>query len=208
MVNYNNGKIYKITALNAPEEEKVYIGSTTKNRLCERMAKHRIDYKQWKEGKCTKVMSFELFDKYGIENCQIVLLELVNANSKDELLMRERYYIQAMNCYNKISPIQTEEERKLYEKEYRDNHKKETKKYKAEYQIKNREKLCQTKMEYYALNKDEMNEKARERYKLNRDVKLAKANQSFDCECGGSYCYGTKSRHFKTLMHSQFINPK
>jgi hypothetical protein len=40
-----------------------------------------------------KTRSFEVFEKYGVENCAIILLEYVNAHSKDELLAREKYYV-------------------------------------------------------------------------------------------------------------------
>jgi hypothetical protein len=46
MTNYNNGKIYKIEPLNG-EDGDIYIGSTTKKLLCQRMASHRYDYKRW-----------------------------------------------------------------------------------------------------------------------------------------------------------------
>ena len=37
----------------------------------------------------TKCKSYDLFDKYGIDNCQILLIEKVNATCKEELLSRE-----------------------------------------------------------------------------------------------------------------------
>jgi hypothetical protein len=101
MVNYNNGKIYKIEPICEHEEGEIYIGSTTKDKLCQRMTKHRNDYNCWKNGKYHKFTSFDLFDKYGIENCKIYLIENVNANTKDELLSREGYYIRTMKCINK-----------------------------------------------------------------------------------------------------------
>ena len=42
-----------------------------------------------------------MFEKYGI----IVLLENVNANSKDEMLAREAYYIRNFKCINKNIPL-------------------------------------------------------------------------------------------------------
>ena len=119
MVNYNNGKIYKIEPIIEHEIEEVYIGSTTKEYLCQRMDTHRSDYKRWKLGKRKhKTSSFLLFDKYKISNCEIILLESVNANSKDELLAREKYYIQLLQCVNKCTPNVTHEEKKEKKKEY------------------------------------------------------------------------------------------
>ena len=75
MVNYSNSKVYKNEPIVEHEESDIYIGSTTKHYLSQRMDAHRADYKQWKDEKHNKTTSFDLFDKYGLENCQIVLLE-------------------------------------------------------------------------------------------------------------------------------------
>ena len=61
MVNYSNGKIYKIEPLEG-EEGDVYIGSTTKQYLSQRMVEHRDSYKRWKSGaKIGKTSSYILF---------------------------------------------------------------------------------------------------------------------------------------------------
>ena len=41
----------------------------------------------------TNIKSFNLFEKYGVDNCRIVLLESFNAIDKDELNQKELYYI-------------------------------------------------------------------------------------------------------------------
>ena len=41
MVNYGNSKIYKIWS---PNGDNIYIGSTTKKYLSQRMVEHRCDY--------------------------------------------------------------------------------------------------------------------------------------------------------------------
>ena len=50
MVNYGNGKIYKIEPICDHDEGEVYIGSTTKDYLSQRMDTHRADYKSWLKG--------------------------------------------------------------------------------------------------------------------------------------------------------------
>lgn len=109
MTNYSNGKIYKIEPLNG-EDGDIYIGSTTKEYLSQRMTAHRTNYKQYLNGKTGNVTSFNLFNKYGVGNCNIILLELVNANSKDELHAREAHYIKSLSCINKVVPLQTPKE--------------------------------------------------------------------------------------------------
>ena len=129
MVNYGNGKIYKIEPIVEHAEGDIYIGSTTKKYLSQRMDTHRSNYKGWKDGKRNKTMSYELFDKYGIENCDIILLESVNANCKDELHTREAYYIKTLKCVNKNIPKRTQDEIKQYKIQYIENNKDKIKEY-------------------------------------------------------------------------------
>ena len=129
-INYNNGKIYKLAPICGHDEGDIYIGSTTKEYLCQRMTAHKYQYKRYKKGSMGKVMSFDIFDKYGPENVKITLIELVNANSKDELLSREAYYIRNTNCINKQIPLRTKKQyrqdnkekikdiKKIYNKQY------------------------------------------------------------------------------------------
>ena len=49
MINYNNGKIYVIRPIVDHEEEKVYIGSTTKHYLSDRLFCHRNMYEKYNE---------------------------------------------------------------------------------------------------------------------------------------------------------------
>jgi hypothetical protein len=108
-INYKNGKIYKIEPVNG-EEGEIYIGSTTKQYLSQRMTAHRANYNRWKNGKCYKVMAFDLFDKFGLDNCKIILLESCPCESKDQLHARESHHIRTLNCINKMVPGRTDKE--------------------------------------------------------------------------------------------------
>jgi hypothetical protein len=118
MVNYENSKIYKIEPMCNHLENEVYIGSTTKTYLSQRLQQHKCLYNNWKKGKYGKVMVFELFDKYGFENCNIFLIEKVNCTSIDDLRTREGHYIKTSNCINKKVEGRTDEEKKSYRKDY------------------------------------------------------------------------------------------
>ena len=107
MVNYQNGKIYKIEDVGG---NMCYIGSTTKDFLSKRMAEHRAKFKSFKNGTYHKITAFTLFETYGLENCNIVLIELCPCDTKDELIKRESHYIRTMECVNKIIPDQTKVE--------------------------------------------------------------------------------------------------
>jgi hypothetical protein len=117
-INYKNGKIYKIEPICDHDEGDVYIGSTTKEYLSQRMTAHRSGYNCFKRGtRKHKLISYDLFEKYGVSNCDIILLELVEANSKDELHKREAHYIRTMKCVNRFIPLRTEREYKQEHKE-------------------------------------------------------------------------------------------
>ncbi len=137
MVNYQQGKVYKIESINSVDgDSDIYIGSTTKHYLSERMVWHRGGYVQWKKGNINyrkkKVSSFILFDKYGVQNCRIVLLETCPCNSVEELRAKEACYIRSMPNVNKNIPGRTKEM-------YREEHK---------------EHLHQRELDYYQENKE------------------------------------------------------
>ena len=96
----------------------IYIGSTCKPRLSQRLTKHRGNYKQWKKGNYSHVRSFDLFDKYGVDNCNILLLESYPCLNIDELRKKECYYIKNIPCVNKNIPGRTVKESK---KQYYEN---------------------------------------------------------------------------------------
>ena len=54
MVNYQNGKIYRIIPTVEYNESDIYIGSTKTLYLSHRFDCHRREYKRWKLGKITK----------------------------------------------------------------------------------------------------------------------------------------------------------
>ena len=140
MVNYSKGKIYKIQRVGGNSE--IYIGSTTKDYLSQRMEKHRSSYKCWKKTDNNYFMnSFKIFDLYGFENCEILLLESVNCNSKDELHARERYHIENNTCVNKYIPGRKKRE---YKKLYRENNKERIKEQSKLYYEQNKERINST----------------------------------------------------------------
>ena len=69
MVNYKQGKIYKIecnvTGL-------IYIGSTCKKKLSGRMTNHRYDYKKYLKGKKKYLSSFKVMEN---KDYVIILIE-------------------------------------------------------------------------------------------------------------------------------------
>ena len=97
MVNYNNGKIYKIEPICNHDEGDIYIGSTTKQYLSQRLVQHKSNYARYQAGIMYYVSSFDILEN---DNYIMSLIENVNCNTKDELLAREGYYIKSLECVN------------------------------------------------------------------------------------------------------------
>lgn len=106
MVDYTKTKIYKIMSNSG---EKVYIDATAKNYLSQRLQQHKNDFKKFKEGKMKFQMVFELFDRYGVENCKIILIESFPCISKDEKTARMEHHKKAAGN-SEVGYVMTEEE--------------------------------------------------------------------------------------------------
>ena len=122
MVNYKNGKIYKIVST---KTNKIYIGSTTKKYLSERMASHRCDYQSYKYGTHGYVSSYDIL-KY--KDAMILLLETYPCKSKDALFVREQFWKDlyqdiCVNINNTISKSKyAYYSRKIYNNNYHKTH--------------------------------------------------------------------------------------
>lgn len=176
MVNYQNGKIY---AIKSNLGDKVYVGSTTKKYLSERMSDHRGAFKACKKGTAHWCASHELFTQYGVENCYIELVELFPSNTRDELATRENHYIRSLVCVNKQLAISTPESTVAAKKKYQDNNREKIKEiHRASYERnravirergfkyreENRKEILRKKAEYYEKNREAIQRKDRERY--------------------------------------------
>jgi hypothetical protein len=216
MVNYQNGKIYKIESLIGGC---IYVGSTCQ-KLSSRMAGHRRDSKKRKD--CS---SLEVF-KY--PDVKILLILNYPCNSKEELLSKEAEYIRQLDCVNKRIPGRTV--KKYYEdnkeiilkkhKEYRDNNKEKIKEWKVKNYLENKEIILKKNKEYRDNNKELIklqNKKYRDKnkeivklkkkkyYEKNRE-KISKRNkEKYTCVCGSTFSIVNKLRHNKSKKHLKFI---
>jgi hypothetical protein len=91
-MDYSKGKIYKIIDLTNGD---VYIGSTIQGNLTR---------------PCHKCHDFYIGRNY--DNCKIIVMETFNYITYEEVLWKEREWIDKTDCINKNRPIITEEERK------------------------------------------------------------------------------------------------
>lgn len=181
MNKYNDGKIYKII-VNIENCDECYFGSTIQ-KLCQRFANHKSTFKRYKEDKDkTYRSSFYLFEKYGVDNCKIILVENYPCENREELNQREQYYIDTfLNC-NKINSFMTEEQtkesNKQSQKKYRENNKEKIieykKEYNKEYYEQNKEQKKEKSKQYYKNNKEKIKEQKKQYYENNKEKILEK----------------------------------
>jgi len=94
---YATAKIYKVVD---NSYTMCYYGSTTQQ-LSRRMAKHRLHYRLFGDGKFSRISVFDIFDAHGADNCKIELVEECPCETKEQLNRREGAYIRDNECVNK-----------------------------------------------------------------------------------------------------------
>jgi hypothetical protein len=202
MPDYQNGKIYKIIVKNTEEEYRPYIGSTSLKYLCYRWNNHKQAYKNNIKKNITN--SKILFDKFGIDNCEIVLIEAYPCNSKEELCARERYWYDKIENCNRFKPMLTQEEKDNASKEY----------YKKLLEL--NPNFCKDKYvvdKARAIQKDPNWAKTLYRKRLERNPnfnkdKYLKVCHDVECECGMIIKMSSLNRHKKRDIHLKKMNAK
>jgi len=163
MVNYENGKIYKIVC---NETGLIYIGSTAQKYLSTRLGEHKKNYKAYLNGNHNYITSFKVLE---CENYVIILLENYSCNDKYSLQGKERHYIETIECVNKVIPnrikkeycLDNQDKISLYNTNYYQMNKNKLKENIKKYRESNKDKLKEKKKDYYEDNKDEIKVKTK-----------------------------------------------
>ena len=220
---YAHAKIYEIRPVNGGEEHERYFGSTTRKYLSTRLSQHKSCYKMWKNGLFRKLTVYNLCDKYGVEGCEIILIEAVKCNSNDELLAREKNLIQNNLCVNKVVPLRTHAEyylehkkehnnfmkqyyidninrHKEYSKAYRNNNLDKCKEREQTYRNTNIDKIKIYHINYSKNNADKIKKYRKEHYQ--------RTKTNYTCECGLVLLQKSKNRHLNSKNHLQALESK
>ena len=188
MVNYENGKVYK---LYSPSKNIVYIGSTAEKYLSRRLQHHLSDYKKYKKNTHHYCKSFDVLE---CVDYKIELVEEVSCNNVEQLREREKYYILNNDCINKNIPNRNKKE---YQKEWRNNNKEHFKEWNKNYNQKNKEYKKEYNKNYRQENKENL-----------KEYKKKYGSQVIICECGCEITRWGLSNHTKTQKHIKLINNK
>jgi hypothetical protein len=152
MVNYGNGKIYRIVC---NKSGKQYIGSTT-IALSARLSQHKKLFRN-----ARTCLSREVIEGGDYE---IRLIEDFPCDRKEQLLAKERHYIEAQDCVNKKVPLRT----------------------KHEWYMENRDELIRKQMLWNNANKDKVEmykqrfaEKQLRQYEMNVGINLDEEYENY-----------------------------
>ena len=177
MLNYNNSSIYKLCCKDANIKD-IYIGSTTnftRRKCCHKSACNNINTQKYN----CKVYKF-IRDNGNWDNWDMVLIENVNVNNKNELHKKEREWIEKLiPSLNSNIPTRTKKEYTEMNKEtkkiYYEKNKETKKEYQKIYNEKNKENIKGYKKIYYEHNKEYQKEyrakKKKEKLELEKLIK-------------------------------------
>ena len=157
MVTYGNSKIYKIERKS--DNALIYVGSTTKQYLSQRLVEHKAKSKRHPNRKVYK----SIFDNEGWENHQILLIKLYPCNSRDELRSEEARFIRVLKPISNIEiPMRTS----------------------TEYYVDNCEKIKLRVNNFRKENPEIIKERKKKYYYANQDKIKEKRSQTITCCCG------------------------
>jgi hypothetical protein len=194
----------------------VYVGSTCEPTLARRLAKHVGNYKVWSKdySKASYTTSYKIIEG---GNYDIILIEEIKCETKDQLHARERYYIESQECVNKFIPTRTQKE---YGKIYREEHKGEMKEYQKDYVKNHKEDISIKQKQYYEKHREDRkvyNQMYRENHQqilsikqktyreLHKEELNVKQNLKYTCICGKVYTHCAKKRHEKSHYHQNYL---
>ena len=223
MDKFKQAKIYKIRDIN---NNMCYIGSTCQKYLSTRLGNHKFHFRKYQDEKYKnkRMTSFIIFEKYGLDNCIIELIENYPCNDKQELLKREGYYIENTDCINRCVSGRTKKE---YQALYYKNHKEEKehyRKYKAKKYTITPEKRKQYNKTSYEKHKETISQRGKEKYKEEKDKILERNKKYYDSRkedikqirqsdytcliCNCVVQLNNKWRHDKTQKHLDNLHNK
>ena len=144
--------------------------------MCQRLAKHVSDWRLFKLKKdyVRRITSFSILDQ---GNYYIELVEIVNCSSKEELHIRERFWLKNNPCVNLLKNLMRTPE--------------DNKEYHDVWNLSNRDAIRGHKKAYA--------EKNITKIRANRGECLL-------CDCGRYYTRANRAVHIKSIFHKENIN--
>jgi len=154
----------------------IYVGSTTNKNRRKQQHKRNCNDENDKEKYNMRVYKF-IRETGGFDNWSLILVEKYPCNSKQELEMRERYWMEQLHSTLNSKSV-------------------------TSYQHLWFEDRCEYYKKYTEENKNHLREHRKEYRKLNEEY----LKKQTICECGGHYTTTHLARHLKTNRHLEYIS--
>ncbi len=189
-IDYSKTKIYKIACKDVSIKDE-YVGSTTD--MVKRRACHKCSCNNEKDKEHTNLPVYVFIRAHGgWDNWDMTVIENFPCKTSEEQRTRERFWLETLGAkLNAHSPIQTQEELKLYTQNFqkKDSHKAYIAKYREEH-------------------RDATNDRNKTYHVEHRQEILARKQKRVTCECGAEICYGDTSKHNKSAKHIKAMKLK
>ena len=218
-IDYSNTIIYKIVC-NDLSVTDCYVGNTTQFR--QRKSQHKKNCNNSNSKKYNIPLYKFIREHDGWENFSMIEIEKYPCTDGNEARSRERFYFDLLNAnLNKYKPLTTEDERKQYDKEYKQ--KEEYKEKKKIYYEENKDKIQEYHKKYKDEHKNEIKEKDKiyrdnnkEKIKIyreenkekitkyredNKDIINTFKREKVTCSCNAIISRGYMSDHLKSFKH-------
>jgi hypothetical protein len=197
------GRIYKIIS---GQGDECYVGSTFQS-LTYRWRDHKQGYRSYKKDNNNNISSYDLFDKYGVDNCAIILIKEYEICDRRHMEAYEQLWINKLNCINKQNSFcikklykkqyreqnkdkiiqrnkqyyeQNKDKYKEHNKQYREQNKDKCKEHNKQWREQNKDKCKEHNKQYREQNKDKINQRKRERREQNKEVIRQKDKQYYE----------------------------
>jgi hypothetical protein len=202
-VDYQKSLIYKIEHLNKPEL--CYVGSTSN------FVKRKYNHKQCCNDENNNTLKYRTMrENGGWEAFKMVVIKEYPCNTKIELDIEEekcRKELQANLNTNRCHI--TEEERKEYQKDYRETNRETILENQKNHYKTNREERIEYQKNHYEANKEIILENQKKYRELNKETIAEKEKkyreEHYECICGSIITNGSKYYHEKTKKHQKFL---
>lgn len=203
------GRIYKIISTQGNE---CYVGSTF-NTTRDRFRMHKGDFTKWKNGNYDFISVYELFEKYSIENCKILLIKEYEFCDRMHMQAYEQLWINRLNPINKTNPFGSgiKALRKQKDREYNRVNKKARNEYQKQYRKVNKELIKSDKKNYYTSKKESILLQKKTYYETNKETIKCKnkeyASEKVPCTvCNCEIRKDSMGKHLKSKKHQNNLN--
>ena len=197
--------MFKIYIIKNNINDKVYVGSTTKENITHRLYQHILgslnDNKSQKHGKLLRAIK-----EIGDDHFTIELIENIECEDLVEVRHKEGYWIRYYESWKNDKGYNTRLEGRT-KREYYNDTKDHTLECVKKYYENNKEARDEYKKQHYTENREHFRNYKKEWYEKNKETRNLKAKERVVCECGAEVCRGALQRHLQTERHKRYLIP-